>query len=343
MALISVIVPCYNVVKYIDRCMHTLVNQTIGIENLEIILVNDASTDNTLEKLLEWEKKYPDNVMVITYEENIRQGGARNVGMNYATSEYIGFVDSDDYIQFDMYEVLYNKAKEKGYGLVCGKMYTGICGADEFGQIQSTDEIHWKEYEYNFNGNWYEEEVETMPDTGSICTGIYLKNIIIDNGLWFPEKLAYEDNYWVAVLKLYMPNMCITDKIFYYYCVNEGSTVQKRNNLHQLDRLDTEIMIIEKYKQMGAFEYYREYLKKNFIRRFYLNTLHLVFTRFDYIPDIFGFMKEKVLEYFPDYNENNGIDNAMAQAVIGLLEIDRELTLNDWENVKRNYLNFLNQ
>ncbi len=65
--MISVIVPCYNVENYIDRCMNSLISQTIGLDDLEIILVNDASTDGTLSLLQEWEKEYPDNIMVITY------------------------------------------------------------------------------------------------------------------------------------------------------------------------------------------------------------------------------------------------------------------------------------
>lgn len=108
MALISIIVPCYNVENYIDRCVSSLVSQTIGIENLEIILVNDASRDNTLFKLYEWEKKYPDSIMVITYDENIRQGGARNVGLSYATSDYYTY-EMQLQLKLHYLEVLLNK------------------------------------------------------------------------------------------------------------------------------------------------------------------------------------------------------------------------------------------
>ncbi len=112
--MISIIVPCYNVEKYIDRCVDSLVTQTVGLDEMEIILVNDASTDDTLSHLQKWEKLYPNNIMVITYETNLRQGGARNVGLSYARGEFIGFVDSDDWVEPQMYEFLLKGIEESG-------------------------------------------------------------------------------------------------------------------------------------------------------------------------------------------------------------------------------------
>ena len=107
---ISVIVPCYNVSEFIDRCVKSLTEQTIGIENMECIFVDDASTDDTLEKLLAWERKFPESILVIPCRENHRQGAARNIGLCHATGQYIGFVDSDDYVDAEMYEKMYQKA-----------------------------------------------------------------------------------------------------------------------------------------------------------------------------------------------------------------------------------------
>ena len=115
---ISVIIPCFNVEAYIDRCLESVMNQTIGLERLEVILVNDASTDSTLEKLYQWERRFPENIMVVTYEQNIRQGGARNIALQYATGEYIGFVDADDWIAEDMYRELYEKISTGKYDVV---------------------------------------------------------------------------------------------------------------------------------------------------------------------------------------------------------------------------------
>ena len=103
---LSIIVPCFNVEKYVARCIDSLINQTLDNTIYEIILVDDASTDHTWDKLCEIEKLYPDNVILVHCEENGRQGKARNIGMTYATSDYVGFVDSDDWVEPDMYEIM---------------------------------------------------------------------------------------------------------------------------------------------------------------------------------------------------------------------------------------------
>ncbi len=336
MALISVILPCYNMVNYIDRCMETLVKQTIGIENLEIILVNDASTDNTLEKLQEWEVKYPENIMVITYEENMRQGGARNIGMQYATSEYIGFVDPDDYIELDMYESLYEVTKTKKYDMVCGK----ITKQRDIPKEQMMRERKDVEYEFEDMGGWYANNMKMDSDMGGVVTGIYRKANIIDNNLWFPERMAYEDNYWGAVHKLYIRSAYVVDKLIYHYCINDNSTTQKRNGQHHFDRLSIELAIIEKYKQLGAFEYYEKELEFDFIKRFYLNTLFVIFTKFDYIPNVFNYMRGKVMEIFPDYDKNPQMQLFLPieQELLKLIKIEGDLTEQEIQMVKRAYL-----
>ena len=107
---ISIIIPCYMVEQYIDRCVNSLLNQSIGLENLELIFINDASPDLTLSKLLDYEQLYPESILIIDSKENMKQGGARNLGLMYASADYIGFVDSDDWVEPTMFEKLYAKA-----------------------------------------------------------------------------------------------------------------------------------------------------------------------------------------------------------------------------------------
>lgn len=340
MALISIVVPCYNVEQYIDDCLNTLVRQTIGVQNLDIILVNDASTDHTLDKLYAWEKQYPEQILVVTYERNIRQGGARNIGLQYATSEYVGFVDADDWIELDMYETLYQKMKMQGYDMVRCKCIRELAPSH-----RSITHEHQQDQEYHFakKGKWYDHQTHSLGNNGElggIWTGLYKRAIIIENELWFPEEITYEDNYWGSVLKLYVKDLYIIDKILYHYRINPNSTVTTGNSLHHLDRMEIEVAILEAYIQRGAFEDFHDQLEYEFILRYYLNTLYIIFTRFDYIPDIFEQMKNTVLYYFPDYEKNPWINRYPPQYIqlLRLLKLPRVPSIEELEKVKKAYL-----
>lgn len=115
-AKVSVIVPVYNAAKTLAPCLGNLVHQTLS--DLELILVNDASTDGSDTILAACEQQFPENIILINLEENLGPGGARNVGLSYASGEYIGFVDSDDLADPTMFETLYAHAKEGNYDMV---------------------------------------------------------------------------------------------------------------------------------------------------------------------------------------------------------------------------------
>ena len=116
-ARITIIIPCYNVDKYIDRCMQSIEEQTLGMQTFQIILVDDGSTDCTMDKLIAWQTKYPFQIQIVHNSKNKRQGTCRNIGLQRATGEYIGFVDADDWIEPDMYEALHELKSDE----ICGK------------------------------------------------------------------------------------------------------------------------------------------------------------------------------------------------------------------------------
>jgi glycosyltransferase involved in cell wall biosynthesis len=113
---VSIIVPVYNVEKYLRECLDSLVNQTL--KDIEIICINDASPDNSLKILKEYKKKNPKLIKIIDLKKNVGQGCARNHGLDKAQGEYISFVDSDDYVDVTMCEKLYAFAKKNGADLV---------------------------------------------------------------------------------------------------------------------------------------------------------------------------------------------------------------------------------
>ena len=344
MAVISIIIPCYNVEKYIDRCMNSVCGQTIGIEHLQVILVNDDSTDGTLDKLQKWEQKYPQNIMVITYSKNIRQGGARNIGLTYASADYIGFLDSDDWIEADMYEELYKKMTEGTYDVVRGKFIR----EDHFGVDTSTI-LPQRDQEYFFeeaDGFYIEnyQHVGNNGEFGSICTGLYRKSILTGNEIRFPEGLAYEDNYWSAIVALYTKSCYIIDRVFYHYMTNDTSTVTDRNCEYHLDRLKIELMKLDYYEKAGILnsKAFREKIEWEFIRLYYLGTMFILFTRFDQVPvEIVNQMIQVVNERFPHWSENRYVEqiDPLNRFLLELLKVPDEISQEEITEIGVLYVN----
>ena len=176
MKKVTVIVPVYNVEKYIDKCLNSLVNQTL--KDIEIIMVNDGSPDNSQDIIDKYVKKYPKKVKSYI-KENGGQGSARNFGLEMAEGEYIGYVDSDDYIELDMYEKLYNGAKKSDLDIV-------ICGSynvteDGNKTIELDREIFKDKKKNAFFGRM------------AVWNKIYKKELLLNTNATFRSKLWYED------------------------------------------------------------------------------------------------------------------------------------------------------
>ncbi len=351
MKSISVVIPCYNAANYIDRCMDSVVAQTMGLDGLEIILVNDASADDTIGKLLEWEEKYSEQVLVVDCEENNGCGGARNVGIQYASGEYLFFLDADDWIEPDALEQLLFCSDGNRYDIVSGKMifdrpddqtdlqeirnYEALHRCDQRYQAKKVNDLYvWEQRRMN------EGNVGGMPTS---VGALYRRKRIIDHELFFPEKVDYEDNFWKDTLKIYFPNMYVMDKVIYHYCYNGDSITQKRNSIKLDNRLFMELNILEYYKQTGAYEYYQEDLESNFIRRFYLNTVFVIFTNYDYIPDIINYLRKTVKRLFPDYEKSYLMDtlNVREQMLIRLLQTDADIEMDEMIKIRSEYLQLL--
>lgn len=120
MKKVSVIVPVYNTEKYLKRCLDSLVKQTL--ENLEIIVIEDCSPDNSKDILKEYEKKYKDKIKVFHNKTNKGIGYNRNLGIKNATGKYVAFVDSDDYVDFNYFEKMYDYAEENECDLVVSNL-----------------------------------------------------------------------------------------------------------------------------------------------------------------------------------------------------------------------------
>lgn len=176
--LISVIIPAYNVEKYLGECLDSVLEQTY--DKLEIVVVNDGSTDRTQDIIEQYQKKNPEKIHSIT-QENAGQSAARNKGLSYVNGEYLAFIDADDYIYKDYMEVLITTAKKNRADLV-------ICGYEKFTNdgnvVLSLDSTDW---DIDF-AEGIKHIFQYSP-----CAKLYSSRMILDNHILFGVGEKMED------------------------------------------------------------------------------------------------------------------------------------------------------
>lgn len=221
MAKVSVIVPVYNVEKYLKRCLDSLINQTLS--DIDIICINDGSKDSSLQILEQYAQK--DSRIVIYNQENSGLSVARNTGLEHASGEYIGFVDSDDWVDLDFYEKLYNSAKNNN---------ADIAVADFIREHPNKKPKRLK---------LKEEKIYTTPEDkfmickvhreGCVWNKIYRTEFIKSINLKFVPKMYYEDRDFTIRSLYFSKKLVTTPNTYYRYFVNPKSIVNKRRNYIQ--------------------------------------------------------------------------------------------------------------
>lgn len=336
---VSVIIPCYQAEPYIDRFMDCLLRQTIGFENLEVILVNDGSMDGTLGRLMWWESKYPEQIILINCEKNYGPGYAKNLGFQYATAEYVAFQDVDDVMADSFYEKLYGKIQE-GFDWVSAKLMRAPANAvPDF-----KEPVRKRDMEYHRGPDESFAFMDLAKDTcngifGSLLIRMFRKQFIEENEIYFPEGLKYEDNYLSVKCSIFSNHVYIIDEILYCYYMNPNSIISSSNQ-HHLDRMAIEEMILELYKENGLFEKYYEQIEWKFIKKYFCDTWFAIFVKMDYIPDILSTMRKKIYDTFPNYMKNPYIVKMgiFDQMLLKMLEPEEVYTVEELEYIKEGYL-----
>lgn len=243
--LVTVVVPVYNTGKYIDRCLKSIVNQTY--KNLEIILVDDGSTDNSSLLCDEWKKK--DKRIIAVHKKNAGLGMARNSGIEYATGEYVSFVDSDDFVDLDIYELLVrNIEKSNADTSYCSlKQYSNKTKKIRDFPQPRVGVFSGKEVLYDILGAPPEEKDDYKKEM-SVCAVLFSTKIIKDNHISFVsereficEDLIFDFQYLSCAQKV-----VVSEETKYYYCVNDNSLTHKYNP----KRFEQDIILYKKVLEL---------------------------------------------------------------------------------------------
>lgn len=229
--LISIIVPIYNVECYLKRCVESIQNQTY--KNLEIILVDDGSPDRCGEICDAYAKE--DMRIRVLHKENGGLSDARNAGIQVANGEYIGFVDSDDYINTHMYECLLQSITNTSADVaICGLRYVKDADSCDVNQIQYTDEIREETLSGREVQDKYFDKIERV--TFTVAWNKLYKRELFET-IRYPKGKLHEDEFTTYKLLYQAKRIAVINEIGYYYVIREGS-IMGRFNAKRYDLLE---------------------------------------------------------------------------------------------------------
>ena len=287
---VSVIVPVYNVESYLDKCLTSLVKQTL--QEIEIIVVNDGSKDNSEKIIKKYLKKYPKKIKYIK-KNNGGLSSARNEGLKHASGEYIGFVDSDDYVSLNTFNLMYKKAKEKNFDLVvCNLNYvyetkTKMVSAGLDKDLENEDEVK-KNIVFLYPAVWNK---------------LYKKEIL--DSLKFKEGIWYEDVEFNFRVYPRVKSIGYVDKPLIQY-VQRESSISKTIDKRLFNYLDNFNGLIKYYQDNNLYNKYYSELEYSYVRYLYATFIK----QLSYTNDQELFKEgvkeviKNVQEHFPNYKKN---------------------------------------
>lgn len=235
--LISIIVPVYNVEKYVEQCLDSLIKQTLF--NIEIIVVDDGSTDNSAsicQRIAE-----SDSRIRFFRKKNGGLSDARNFGMKYVSSDFVGFIDSDDYVDPNFYEILYNAVRD----------YNVQIAVAQIKKIDNQGNLIFKSGYYCNGLLSTEDALKSMLSakgiSNSVCNKLF--DFKLFDGMEFPIGKLYEDEYVTYKIIDNCKNIYFTSEISYYYRFNQSSITNKPFTEKEMDRIEASNIRINYLKE----------------------------------------------------------------------------------------------
>ncbi len=249
MKKVSVIVPCYNAAKSVTKTLDSLRNQTI--DSLEVIAINDGSTDDTLQVLENYQKQYSDFDLNIYTKENEGIASARNYALTKVTGEYVGWLDSDDYTTETMFQDMYQRAKQDDLEVV----------VSNFLWISSKGEKLQKEGPYEVGS-------DMMINVFAVLWNkLYQRSFLQQLDFRFPDGDRHEDTYFLYCLACNVKKIGFIDQPYVHYVQNETS-ITHTNNKDVQDMIDVHQKILSYYRSHDLFDAYHDALEYIHIKSF---------------------------------------------------------------------------
>ncbi len=305
---LSVIVPVYNVETYLKQCLDSLLAQTL--KDMEIIAVNDGSTDSSEEILKDYQKKYPDKIRYVN-KENGGLSSARNFGLKYADAQYVTFLDSDDYLKEDAYEKMICIADQEMLDVVCAGLL-----------------FFWEDHKRNFSLDGF----STISPKGArhnlllapqyAWNKIYRLDFFKNNHFQYPEGLWFEDIPVTTKMALYTDKIGYVDEILYYYRQRTTSIMAAYDNPKLKDIYIVLESVYQNFKQEDKVELFYDELEFLFIKHLMLYDF-MRMLKTDRYKMYYEMSTKKMDAYFPKWKKNPYLDTLGKKNKVFLLTMNK--------------------
>lgn len=292
MKKISMIVPIYNVEKYLEKCLQSIADQ--DFDSYEVILVEDGSTDDSKKIAEAFVQQHSDKFRMIC-QENSGQSVARNNAIKLAVGEYICFADSDDYIEPNFMSTMYKQAQEKDADMV----FCAFRSVDEEGRVLKYI------YEYGITPNTVctrDENRELFLIQNAVWNKLYRREIVINNHLEFVKGVWAEDLRFNKKYLLMAEKCVYCEEVLYNYLQRGGSTLSAMKPERNLQILEAFEDINEFYTAKGQKEKYAQEIEFVAIDHIYISTLVRLIRTGDTAQ--IAMIRERFVEMYPNFKKN---------------------------------------
>ena len=317
---VSIVVACYNASEYVYRCWESVKRQTYGIENIQCIFVDDASTDGgkTLNLLYKIEKEAPDSVLVVSSDVNSGAGGAVNKGISYSEGDFLQILDSDDELTAEAIESLHSIAVKYNTDIIQYN-HTLILGNQRkvnkvsIGNTLHVIDDHSKRIEF----------LNATIVTYGRSNKFYSMKLIKHANVHCAENMIYEEPLFVYPLFLYAERVFLCEESYYLYYLNPGSTVTSKLGTRLLDHPRVQLMVLQDcMKRKDKYNEYKDVISCYFLWSYYCETLYFAAEHKDAVLPI-DFLREMqhiCRALYPEWRNNPQIKRIEDPKVFDILE-----------------------
>lgn len=312
MYLISLIIPIYNAEEFLENTINSVINQSIGFENIELILVDDNSKDNSKKIIEEYSKKYENIISYYSKENHGYPGFGRNVGLEKATADYIMFMDNDDKIDVDMCKTLYETIIDEKADLVCCDKVV----VDSISEIRSN--IYYENGIDTNNSILIENDNILLFNNISVWNKIYKKQIILENNLKFKENTSTDDFIFTIQYFLRSKKLIYLKNYFGYYWNIKSDSLSHVSSIEYVEEmLCANYYITNLLKKENKFNLLNKIFKDN-IKYLLVQCSYLNITNEEFVT-----LLKKIREFELEINFETKLDEKWAN-IINQLILDKK-------------------